>query len=320
MRRAFVLLLAAAASPAAAQTPDRYGYAPPAAQLPMRQPVRTPALRAELAAPTPAQRVQAAAPRLRMLSWPGKGVAEQASVLRASAPVAATTLRPAPAVRPTRSFTPPVAPSTAAPRATAWTPRTRWTAGAPVASVLTPAVAPSPTAGVGPAPRPTFIAPPGLIAQSPVAPPAPVVARAALQGAAALGPPQTPWYERWPDAAAAPDPTVHAGVGASLAPGTPSAPPSTAPLTGYAPPPTGAAPVRTASAAPMPRSTAKYYSVHTAYGHAPDPAPIPPQFFGPTADLSAPETPEPARATLTANPTAAKAAVNAARLQQGAVE
>lgn len=43
-----------------------------------------------------------------------------------------------------------------------------------------------------------------------------------------------------------------------------------------------------------PGSTRRY-SVHREYGMTPDPIPLPPQFFGQTADLTQPETPEPQR-------------------------
>ena len=59
----------------------------------------------------------------------------------------------------------------------------------------------------------------------------------------------------------------------------------------------------------------RLYSVHREFGMTPDPAPIPPQFFANTADLSAPETPDVVRSTATtANTTAARANENAARL------
>ena len=44
----------------------------------------------------------------------------------------------------------------------------------------------------------------------------------------------------------------------------------------------------------------RLYSLHRDYGMAPDPIPLAPQFFGPTADLTAPETPEVGHRTKTA--------------------
>ena len=43
----------------------------------------------------------------------------------------------------------------------------------------------------------------------------------------------------------------------------------------------------------------RLYSVHREYGLQPDPTPIPPQFFGPTADLSEPPAEEPRALTPT---------------------
>jgi hypothetical protein len=45
----------------------------------------------------------------------------------------------------------------------------------------------------------------------------------------------------------------------------------------------------------------KFYSVHREFGIAPDPAPIPPQFFTATADLSQPPPPVQSRRTVTTN-------------------
>lgn len=69
-----------------------------------------------------------------------------------------------------------------------------------------------------------------------------------------------------------------------------------------APPPAPAQPVAAAQPAPAPAlphptQTARradgprFYSVHRDFGIAPDAAPIPPQFFGETADLSEPPPP-----------------------------
>lgn len=75
-------------------------------------------------------------------------------------------------------------------------------------------------------------------------------------------------------------------------PYSPPAQASAAPTSIYAPPPPAAAsaqPVRTAAATGQ---GPRLYSLHRDYGMQPDPIPLAPQFFGPTADLSAPETPE----------------------------
>ncbi len=69
----------------------------------------------------------------------------------------------------------------------------------------------------------------------------------------------------------------------------PPAPPTSI----YAPP----RPVATAADA----TGARHYSVHRDYGIQPDPIPLPPQFFGATADMSKPETDEPVRRTVTAD-------------------
>jgi len=48
-------------------------------------------------------------------------------------------------------------------------------------------------------------------------------------------------------------------------------------------------------------STARRYSLHREYGLTPDPIPLPPQFFGATADLTQSESPEPQRRTTGAD-------------------
>jgi len=45
----------------------------------------------------------------------------------------------------------------------------------------------------------------------------------------------------------------------------------------------------------------RHYSVHRDYGIEPDPIPLPPQFFGATADLSQPATDDPSRRAVTAS-------------------
>jgi len=67
-----------------------------------------------------------------------------------------------------------------------------------------------------------------------------------------------------------------------------------------------------ALAAPWPTSgaqaaagsgSARYYTIHRAYGLQPDPIPTPPQFYGPTADLS--QAPAPSGQKAPAGPSAA---------------
>lgn len=62
---------------------------------------------------------------------------------------------------------------------------------------------------------------------------------------------------------------------------------------------------QTASPPPSPAraaaSTARRYSVAREFGAEPDPIPLPPQFFGATADLTQPETADPLRRTAGAN-------------------
>ncbi len=59
------------------------------------------------------------------------------------------------------------------------------------------------------------------------------------------------------------------------------------------------APTRLASAAQASGNGPRLYSLHRDYGMEPDPIPIAPQFFGPTADLTTPETPEVGRRLTT---------------------
>ncbi len=296
---AALLCAGAAAAQVPAGTADRYGYAPPDAQTPMRlsaayAAVARPGLRGPAAAPAVASPVARPALR-RTLDWPGKAAGPSA------APLAEPALRAPAALRTPASTPPPVPP---AQRRAAWTPRAR--APAPVE----PTYARAPVAYAAPVLAPAAGAPASL------APTSSLEARRTSSDATTLGPPRHPWTERWGDgaAAAAPGGDADRGVGPSLQPAPPAAP-QPGPVA-YAPG-AAAAPVRTAQAS---GGTARYYSLHKPYGHEPDPAPIPPQFFGPTADLSTPETSEPARATLTANPAAAHAAVNAARLSQGATD
>jgi hypothetical protein len=70
-----------------------------------------------------------------------------------------------------------------------------------------------------------------------------------------------------------------------------------------APPQAASAPYQQAQAAPPPNPQGgpRFYSLHRDYGIQPDAIPLPPQFFGATADLSAPSTDPLARRTTTIN-------------------
>ena len=91
----------------------------------------------------------------------------------------------------------------------------------------------------------------------------------------AFQPPATSqgWRPLYPSAspAAAPPRTIYDAPTASTQPSVPQQP---------------AAPQRQASA--QNATGPHFYSLHREYGIEPDPIPIPPRFFGPTADLSAP--------------------------------
>jgi hypothetical protein len=101
-----------------------------------------------------------------------------------------------------------------------------------------------------------------------------------------MGAPRRPWNERYGmDAVAVPAPAPQALVktkSAKLAKGAHPTP--------------VARPAQTAQAAaramPSREATVHFYSVHRDFGIQPTPAPIPPQFFGPTSDLSEPEGPQ----------------------------
>lgn len=75
------------------------------------------------------------------------------------------------------------------------------------------------------------------------------------------------------------------------------APASSAAYASLSPPTPRAAP---AAAAPT-ETGPHHYSVHSDYGIQPDPIPLPPQFFGATADLSQPATDEPIRRATSAS-------------------
>ena len=198
--------------------------------------------------------------------------------------------------------------------ATAPTPPAR-----PVAYVPTPYV-PTPNAAYRP-----YAPPPAPVARAAYAPPQPEPA----QTDAAATPMQP----------AMPGPPLHP-PGYRTAYAAPAPVQAPQPTYAFAPPPVSARALPTsvyADAGPSipaaaasaytsqpgaPTSTARLYSVHRDFGMTPDPAPIPPQFFAATADLSAPETPEVApRATATAaGAAAARAAQNTARLAAGAAQ
>ncbi len=94
--------------------------------------------------------------------------------------------------------------------------------------------------------------------------------------AAQMAPPQGEWRPYRPSRPAA---TTPAPAPTSIydVPAQPALTPSTA-----------AQPFKQAQAlpAPNPQGGPRFYSVHREYGIQPDPIPLPPQFFGPTADLS----------------------------------
>lgn len=309
LRPAIPLLLAvmAVAGGVRAQAQDRYG--------PSRRAV-APALRTATA-PAPLA--------LRTLSWAGKVEPHQAAPA-APAPTYADAGPPRPT--PTGRY-----PGLAAYRT-------------PSAPASTPTVASAPAAALQSAPvslppAPIYAAPaPSPLPSRPYAGPyAPAPPRAGV-GAASL-PMATPTPRPTVVQAAAPAPRTDAlpppvaGRYGYVGPGRTATPqPSAPPIAAPAP---AAAPVQTASTSPdaslpgPPRPPAyarayvqpaagatpafdgaRRYSVHRQYGLEPDPVPVPPQFFTPAADMSAPET-EPAIARV--GPAASKAAVNAARLQ-----
>jgi hypothetical protein len=105
--------------------------------------------------------------------------------------------------------------------------------------------------------------------------------------------------------AAAPGPQPTPALAGAPQPQTLAARPL--PTSIYAPPAQGAATGVAAMPAPRYRTAAnsgaddrvRFYSVHRQYGLQPDPPPIPPQFFGATADLSDPPGPIPAQRLTT---------------------
>ncbi|MEW6596551.1 MAG: hypothetical protein AB1429_03540 [Pseudomonadota bacterium] len=133
----------------------------------------------------------------------------------------------------------------------------------------------------------------------------PVAAVAALPPASYTAQASTPTSLAQPPAAA---PVLQSEAEAEAAAAGPALPNSI-----YAPPP----PSQTA-AAPPPQpvgpNSARFYSVHRDYGLTPDAIPVAPEVFGPTADLTQPETPD----APTSRKGASKGAVNADRLAQAA--
>ncbi len=175
-----------------------------------------------------------------------------------------------------------------------------------------------------PQPAPTYAPPP------PTPTPAPMPYRAAyarpVQPMPRTAPgygyraPQAYAFAAPPASASAAPASIYADGGPSLRT-TPQLPPQ-AILAAPAAPNPPSAPSAYAAQPGAPSSTARLYSVHRDFGLTPDPAPIPPQFFAATADLSAPETPDVApRATTAGTSTSsARAAQNAARLAAGAAQ
>jgi len=161
------------------------------------------------------------------------------------------------------------------------------------------AVAPAfrqPTAAVAAQPPVSYTAQasvPANLAQAPAA--APVLQSEAQAEAASAGP-------ALPSSIYAPPPPVQGAYA--------QAPQAQAPQV--------QAPQALAAAAPPPQpvgpNSARFYSVHRDYGLTPDAIPVAPEVFGPTADLTQPETPD----APAPRKGASKGAVNADRLAQSA--
>ena len=103
-----------------------------------------------------------------------------------------------------------------------------------------------------------------------------------------MGPPVGGWRPYHPQTAAAPP----APTSIYDAPTQAQAAPSPQPYRQAQPSPTSAA---------NSQSGPRFYSLHREYGIQPDPIPLPPQFFGPTADLSATNAEPLAKRTTTIN-------------------
>jgi hypothetical protein len=164
--------------------------------------------------------------------------------------------------------------------------------------------------------QPRGVDAPGRTYAEAAAPPAYAGPRLSWSGkvdAAPAAPRPTAAYARYASAPQAPI-APRASYGAPPAPQPPAPPegwsyvppigqaPSAAPRSIYDTPPAATAPAPTQQAPAQPTaSAARHYSVHREYGAEPDPIPLPPQFFGATADLTQPETADPARRTVTGN-------------------
>lgn len=255
------------ASAAYAQVPDRYGPTAPAYET--------------ATAPMPAPAALAGAP-LRMLSWPGKVTPAPAAMPPPQ--------DQAPALRPVAAFAPP----------------RPWTAAAPRSQASFAAVAPAPPAY----PQARYVPP-----ASETPPPSAAAGTphyGLVQAFAPLSrPTQTAAAPTLYDDAPAPQArtqSLRASVDADRVqpPSTPLAPSiKTASIAPADPAHPGWAPPRRPWSQAGDQSV-RFYSLHRQYGVPPDPAPIPPQFFAATADLSAPAGPSPR--TISGAGTAAQAA------------
>ena len=231
-------------------------------------------------APRPTMTPGMASAGLRTLSWPGKDpVQPQTAVLQS--PQAMSGYRPLPQ---TYGMAPPhYAPSGM--------------------TQPTPYV-PAPTAQATPAPRYGFATPPTTPRPAPTS----IYSDAPAPGPQAYAAqPASP--QRYAPAPTAPQP--YAQTFAAPQAYTPQA-------YAYAPAAAAAPQLSSAPASAAVSGGSRQYSVHREYGLTPDAAPIPPQFFANTADLSAPETPDVPTPRVTGNATTAKATENAARLAASA--
>ena len=283
MSRAIVLAALALGTPAAAGSaqaqpgsPDRYGATVPA--YPMA------------GAPSTV--------RGRMLAWPGKTLATAPA-----APVAYP-----PAVQPPG----PPAAYAAGPAYTRPAPLLRRSYAAAPPAYAPPAYAPQISASLGSTAQgapPEAYAPHAYAAYTPVTP-----APQAWGGRSYAGvrpDPVPPGYT-------APQPASPRGQdGWRPVPGRAAPPEASAPALAGAPQP-AALPtsIYTSASAPSVRGVSadrrygydptqdhsvRFYSVHRPFGLQPDPAPIPPQFFTATADLSQPQGPLPSERTTTSS-------------------
>jgi hypothetical protein len=128
----------------------------------------------------------------------------------------------------------------------------------------------------------------------------PAVAPAAPVPSAALG--QEPPVPNTAEALRARSWTFTSPIGAN--PGPVPAPTALSSIYDPPPPLRAPAPVKQPAEAARPDTDAtgpRRYSVNRDYGVEPDAIPLPPQFFGATADLSQPATADPIRKTATAS-------------------